>query len=152
MAIKLTSLRADTRRENDGDWIEIPDLPGVSLKVRGTAYGPFQTARSLLLAKWARKYPRDVPPANVEYEGNGRLYADHILLGWRGFASDDGADLPYDAHTAEQILLDPAYRELHEHIRYAMTRVSQVETEYVEAAAGNSERSSDNNSKSPRAA
>jgi len=137
MAVKLNSLRADTRRENDGDWVEIPDLPGVALKVRGFAYGPFQNAKSQAEAKWARRSGgRDTVPYDEVFKTNGRLYAQYLLLDWKGF------DEPYDLELAQQILADPAYRELHDHIRYATNRVSQVDAEFVEDAAGNSERSS----------
>lgn len=131
MAIKLDSLRADTRRETDGDWIDIPDLPGLRLRVRGTAYGPFQTDKSLVEARWARKYGRDPVPLDQVLRSNGKLYADHILLGW------DGLDEPYSPEKAAEVLADPAFRQLHEHIRYAMAKVSETETEFVEDAAKN---------------
>lgn len=141
MAVKLSSLRADTRRENDGDWVEIPELPGVALKVRGFAYGPFQNAKSQIEQKWARKSGgRDSIPQEEQFKANGRLYARFLLLDWKGF------DEPYDLDLAEQILTDPGYRELHDHIRYATNKVSQVDAEFVEGASGNSDRSSDGNS------
>jgi hypothetical protein len=140
MTVKLSSLRADTRRENEGAWVDIPELPGVSLRVRGFSYGPFQAAKSIVLARWARKYGRDPAPPDVEFRENGRLYHDHLLLEWKGF------DEPYDPDLASQVLVDPAYRELHEHIRYATNKISQIDTEFVEGAAGNSGRSSDGSS------
>jgi len=141
MTVKLTSLRADTRRENDGDWVELPELPGVALKVRGFAYGPFQNAKSQIEAKWARRTGgRDAIPAEEQYKANGRLYARYLLLDWRGF------DETYDPELVEQLLTDLGYRELHDHIRYATNKVSQVDAEFVEAASGNSDRSSDGSS------
>ena len=143
MAVKLSSLRADTRRENDGDWVEIPELPGVALKVRGYAYGPFQNAKSQVEAKWARRSGgRDSIPSDETFKANGRLYARYLLLDWRGF------DEPYEVELAEQILIDPGYRELHDYIRYATNKVSQVDAEFVEGASGNSDRSSDGSSTS----
>lgn len=129
--IKLSSLRADVQREKDGDWVDIPELPGVALKVRGFAYGPFQIARDIVQARWVRKYQRDPVPPEVSYPENAKLYADHILLDWRGF------DVPYSRETALETLLDPGFRDLHEHIRYAGGKLAQTETEFVEEAGGN---------------
>lgn len=132
MTVKLGSLRADLKRENDGDWVDIPDLPGVRLKVRGAAYGPYQAAKSIVEARWARQYGTRKPvPIDISLRENGRLYAEHILLGWEGF------DEAYDEDRAREILIDPGYRELHEHIRYAMQAVAQTEAEFVEDTAKN---------------
>jgi hypothetical protein len=49
MAIKLSSARANVQRENDGDWVDIPEWPGVEFRVRGYAYGPFQNANGLVV-------------------------------------------------------------------------------------------------------
>jgi len=141
MAIKLSSLRANTRRENDGDWVDIPDLPGVRLKVRGAGYGPYQMQKSIVEGRWARRYGQDPVPVDVLLAENGRLYAEHILLDWDGF------DEPYTQEASRHFLTDPGFRQLHEHIRYAMQRVAATEAEFVEDAAKNSSASSAGGSK-----
>lgn len=145
MAVKLGSLAANLRRENDGDWIDIPDLPGVSLKVRGGAYGPFQAAKSIVDQRFARKWlaKGDPVPQDIAYKENGKLYADHILLGWAGFDEEFSPGRAYEA------LTDPAMRAMHDHVRYAMTRVAETEAEFVEDAGKNSLRSSAGGSKVP---
>lgn len=140
MAVSLSSMRANTRRENDGDWIDIPDLPGVRLKVRGAGYGPYQMAKSIVEGRWARRYGQDPVPVETALAENGRLYAEHILLGWEGFDED------YTEEAARHFLTDPGFRQLHEHIRYAMERVAKTEVAFVEDAAKNSPRSSDGGS------
>lgn len=147
MAVKLGSLRADVARERDGDWVEIPDLPGVSLKVRGFSYGPFTMARDIVQMKWSRRYGREPVPVEVSFPENGKLYAEHILLDWKGFVDDDGKDVPYTREASLELLTDPAFRELHDHIRYAGTKLAQTEVEFVDAAAKNSPRSSAGSSK-----
>lgn len=144
MAIKLTSLRADLKRENEGDWVDIPELPGLRLKVRGGAYGPYQAAKSIVEGKWARRYGRNPVPVEELLRENGRLYAEFILVDWQGL--DDGGE-PVSVEQARDILTDPAFRDLHEHIRYAMLMVSQTEAEFVEDAAKNSSASSAGGSK-----
>lgn len=147
MAVRLGSLRADIRRETEGDWVDIPDLPGVSLKVRSFNYSPYRMARDQLLQRFARRYGRDPVPAEESYRADARLYADHILLDWRGLEDDDGKIVPIA--DAADILADPAFRELHDHIRYAGTRLAQVEAEFVEDAGKNSPASSGGRSKAP---
>lgn len=140
MAVKLGSLRVDLKRENDGDWVDVPDLPGLRLKVRGAGYGPYQMAKSIVEGRWGRRYGKDPVPIEVMLRENGRLYAEHILVDWDGFVDD--AEAPVPVAQAAEILTDPAYRPLHEHIRYAMQRVGDTEAEFVETASGNSASSS----------
>lgn len=130
--IKLSSLKAGGARERDGEWIDIPDLPGVKLKVRGTGYGPFQAAKGIVEQRWVRRYGKEAVPIEVQLEDNGKLYLDHIVLGWEGF------DVPYSAEEARKYLLDPEMRELHDHIRYAMGRVASARIEFAEEAEKNS--------------
>jgi hypothetical protein len=138
MALRLSSLRADLKRENEGDWVEIPDFPGLKLKVRSFNYGPFVTAKSLVDQRNQRRYfskRKDAPPEEL-YELNARLYLDHILLDWDGLDGDDGKPVPFAK--AEEILLDPAFRVLHDGIRYAGLLLSQVDADYIEDVRKNS--------------
>lgn len=139
MAIKLQSTKADLARENEGDWVDIPELPGVRLKVRGNNYAPYQMAKSVVEARWARRYAREPVPPDILLRENGRLYAEHILVDWEGF------DVPYDAGLARETLLDPGFRTLHEHIRYAMQQVSETDAVFVEDTARNLSPSSSGN-------
>lgn len=132
MAVKLSSIRADLQREHEGDWVDIPDLPGVRLKVRAFSYGPYQIAKGLIEQKWARKYGKDPVPPDVSERENGRLYAEHILLDWEGF------DEAYSKERALEVLTDPAFRELNAHIRYAGSRLAAQDIQFTEDAAKNS--------------
>ena len=141
MAVKLDSLRTDMRKVNDGEWVDIPDLPDgdggtVAFKVRGFAYGPFQAENSIVRGKWARRYEnRNEPvPPEVSTRDLARLYAKYLLLDWRGF------DEPYSPDLAEEMLASPG--EFFGHVLYAIQQVSRTEAEFVEDAAKNSERSS----------
>lgn len=147
MAVKLGSLRADLKRETDGDWVDIPDLPGLRLKVRGFNYGPYLAAKSIVDQRNQRRYfsKNLTLPTQEFFAGNAKLYLDHILLDWGGLADDDGNPVPFAE--AEEILTDPAYRVLHEHIRYAAALIGEIDAEFVETAAKNSDRSSGGSSK-----
>lgn len=150
MPVKLGSLRADMKRVNDGDWVEIPDLPDgeggtVALKVRGFAYGPFQVENSIVRGKWARRYEnRNEPvPPDIASRDLAHLYAKHLLLDWRGF------DEPYSRELAEEMIAAPG--EFFGHVLYAIQQVSRTDAEFVEDAAKNSARSSGGSSKAAAA-
>jgi hypothetical protein len=132
VAVKLSSIKTDAKREAEGEWINIPEIPGVRLLVRSLNYGPYKNARSIMLGRLARRYGKDPVPDTVMSKELGDLYVAHILLGWEGF------DVPYTEEVARQTLTDVAYRSLLDHIEYAANRVGQQEIEFVEAAAGNS--------------
>jgi len=131
MAIKLNSLASNTQLEADGDWIEIPELPGVELQVRSINYPAYQQAFSQLLQRMTRKYGRKgVPPEENDRE-MGRLYAKHLLLGWKGF------DVEFSPEVAEETLMDPGHRDLRRHVGWAASQVGVADIEFVGEAAGN---------------
>lgn len=131
MTIKLGSLKADLKRESDGDWVKVPDLPGVELKVRSTNYAPYQVALQAMIRRFRKRYGTDPVPPEEDGAETGKLYATHLLVDWRGF------DVPYDAGTAMSALSDPAYRELRSHVGWAASQVGRIEAEFVEEAVGN---------------
>lgn len=131
MAIKLNSIKADAKREAEGEWVNIPELPGVRLLVRSFNFGPYKNARSIMLGRLARRYGKDPVPDGVMSKELGVLYSTHVLLGWEGF------DVAYSEETARETLTDPAFRTLLDHIDYAASRVGQQEVEFVDTAAGN---------------
>lgn len=140
MAVKLRSLKADMRRQNDGDWVELPELAEASgdipaIKVRGLNYGPYQVELSAARQRWARKHGSiDGTPPEVIGRDCGRLYAKHLVLDWRGF------DEPYNIDTAEEMLTSPG--DFFLLASFAVQQVSRTEAEFVENAAKNSPRSS----------
>lgn len=129
--LKLDSLKSDVARENEGDWIDVPDLPGVALKVRSTNYQPYTAGLADSVRKLSQKYGLQPIPAEEDAVETGRLYAQHLLLDWRGF------DVPYSREVALAALTDPAHRELRRHVGWAAQRMTRVEVEYVERVAGN---------------
>lgn len=130
MNVKLASLKSDLAKEQDGAWIEIPELPGVALLSRSVHYQPYVRARDAALRRLQKR--TEPVTSQEEAEITGTLYADHLLLGWRGF------DEPYDADLARRLLVDPAYRDLRVHEAYAASQVGRAEVEFVEDARKNS--------------
>lgn len=132
MAVKFGSLKADLEKEQAGDWVDIPELPGVALKVKSFNDPAYRVARDLLIQKMARKHgKRPAPPDETEV-AFGKLYARHILQDWRGF------DVEYSPAAALEALSDPAFRELRRHVEYAGAQVGQNDIEFEEEALGES--------------
>ena len=132
MTIKLGSVRADLVKEQEGDAIAIPDLPGVTLRVRSLHYQPFIAARDLASRRLAKKYG-DAPVPEEEFARvYGALYAEHLLLGWDGF------DQPYTPELAAATLTDPAYRDLRSHVAWCSAQVGRQQVEFLETERKNS--------------
>ena len=129
-ALKLASIRADVARETEGEWVSIPEWPGVRLRVRSFNYGPYRTALSQSLRRLSQRFPDGIPTEEDDAE-TGRLYAAHILMGWDGF------DVPYTPEAAAAALSEVGHRDLRRNVGWAASRVAKVEAEYVETASGN---------------
>jgi hypothetical protein len=145
MASKLSSLRVDLKRENEGDWIDIPGTE-IRLKVRGFNYGPYKAAKTQVDLKNQQQYfnkKKDLPDEKL-FKINGQLYLDYILLDWDGVAEDDGSLIPFSR--AEEYILDPAFRILHEYIRFAGGEIGEINVEQIEVTSKNFEPSSAGNS------
>ncbi len=130
MAIKLSSLKNNSERQTDGEWVEVPEWPGVSLKVRSIQCHDFRMARDILQQKLIRKLGR--LPTSVEMdEHSPKLYAKHLLRGWNGF------DIEYSEDTALDILSDPEHAPLREQIVFAASRVGDSDIEFTADAEKN---------------
>lgn len=136
MTVKLNSIKADLQREAKGDWIEYPDWPGVSFNVSSLLLPAYRIDRDLLGQRLSRQYKgKPIPPEVVTTE-IGKLYHKHILHDWRGF------DEPYSRELAGQMLPDPEYRNIVAAVEWCAAKVSDVDVEFIEDAAKNSERPS----------
>jgi hypothetical protein len=151
MAVKLGSLRRDIKKQNDGDWIQVAELMDPKtgeipeFHVRGINYSPFQMARSNLIGKLTRRYGTRPAPIEETHRDEGKLMAQHLLLGWKN------ADPPYDPDVAEEMMCDAACG-LQDIIRRCAIEISEMETQFTSDAAGNSARSSGDSSKAKAAA
>lgn len=132
MTIKLNSIKADLKRETEGDWVAIPEWPGVRLRVRSLRTPAYQMAGDIIRQRHQRKYAGSRVPDDVSARDYGRALADHILLDWEGF------DVAYSPEMAMEKLTDPEYRDLMNQTVWAATQIAQDDVEFVDAAAKNS--------------
>lgn len=137
MALKLSSIRADLARENEGDWVDIPEWPGVRLKVRSINSRDYQNQRELAQQAMIRSLGR--LPTSIEMEPKIRkLAAEFLLRGWDGLVGDDEQPIVYTPARAVELLIDPEMRTLAQQVVWAAGRVGEREAEFVEAATKNS--------------
>ncbi len=129
--VKLSSLRSDSERERNGDWVDSLSIPGAAFMVRSINYPPYTIARDLMKQRLARKSGGKPIPQDTLYTELGRLYAEHLLLDWRGF------DEEYSKDRAVELLTDPEFRELVMAVELAAGSVGQAELEFIEGAAKN---------------
>jgi hypothetical protein len=137
MTVKLASLKADLTREEKGDWIEFPDWPGVEFNVSSLHLPAYRTQRELLMQRLGRKYKKKPVPPNVMLVELGKLYHEHLLHGWRGL------DVEYEKTTAADIMTNPEYRNVISAVEWCAAAVSEIQVEYDEEEAGNSEQPSE---------
>jgi hypothetical protein len=136
MTVKLSSLRADLAREEKGDWIEFPDWPGVEFNVSSLHLPIYQTARDLLFKRLAKIYKKAAVPTSIMTTELGKLYAKHVLHGWRGL------DVEYSPERATEILADPEYRNVVAAVEYCAGKVSEIDVEFAEDETKNFEKPS----------
>lgn len=140
--LDLNSLRADLKREREGDWVSIPDWPGVEFCVRSVHYQPFQDALRALQKRNEGRYGAGKPAPSDEWATDfGTLLAEELLLGWRGVTPD------YTPDDALEMLIEEPMRVLRESVFWAAQQVGQAKIEFVKVAAKNSDRSSGGSSK-----
>ena len=136
MSLKLSSIKADLAKEAEGDWVSIPEWPGVRLKVRSINSKDYQTARELRVQKFVKDLGR--LPTSIEMEPHvNRLAAAFLLIGWEGINGDDDQPLAYTPKTALELLSDPAMRELTMQVIWAANRVGVRDAEFTADAIKN---------------
>jgi hypothetical protein len=136
--VKLSSLKADRKKEQDGDWIPAVDIdPAIKWQVRSTNYAPFKTARDDKIERMTRKADGEPLSDDEMAKLNGELAVEHLLLGWEGFVDDDDKDLPYSEDMALEVLTDEAYRVVRNSVYFAATKVGRSEIKFVGDASKN---------------
>lgn len=139
MTIKIASIKNNVEIESTGQYIDIPEWPGVSLGVRSTALPAYQLALDVLVQEFNRKYKGKNAPPSVRDSRVGQLLATHILYDWKGF------DEPYSAEFAADLMTSPEGRELVKQTLWAAGQVGETEIEFVKVTTKNFATPSDTN-------
>lgn len=128
--MKLDDLKAITRNIEQGAWVrDLPNLPGVALKVRGT----FNADYSRLMAKlMAQRTPEQVGNEEEDEKLEIQLLHETILVDWSGIE-----DAPYSPDMALKLLSDPELAVFRGAVRYAGNVVARQGKQSLENDAKN---------------
>ena len=124
-----------------GEWVsEIPNHPGVRLKVRSRNYKPFNVAHDALLRSFGKRATQ-AHNSPVYQAKAGALLADHILLDWENAVQVKGKPAPYDKEIAVKVLTSVDERGMGQTFRdvvaYAAGIVADNHLGMAEDIAGN---------------
>lgn len=143
--MKLSEIETITGRVEDGAWVNsIPNLPGLSLKVRGLNCTKADVLRAQLLRELpeeARRKPSDADNERIATEVMSRT----LLIDWNitedGPAGTDGqptqVPVPCTVETARAALANPKMRLLREGVAYASQLVALIGSDGLAADAKN---------------
>ena len=124
-----------------GEWVgDVPNHPGVRLKVRSRNYKPFNVAHDALLRSFGKRATQ-AHNSPVYQAKAGALLADHILLDWENAVQVKGKPAKYDKEIAVKVLTSVDDRGMGQTFRdvvaYAAGIVADNHLGMAEDIAGN---------------
>lgn len=124
-----------------GEWVgDIPDHPGVRLKVRSRTYKPFVTAHDRLLRSYGKRAQQALREDAYKV-AVGKLLTEHVLIDWDNAVQADGKSAKYDRKLAERILTSTDARGMGDTFRDAVAYCAGVVADRylgtIEDVAGN---------------
>lgn len=113
--MKMSQIAVDVEKEEQGDWVALPDLPGVSVKVRSINTLDYRQRMSDLNAQTLRRKAGRARGADglsiEEFERNvSQCTLEKLLLDWKGLEDESGEPVAYVPETARELLFEPKYR------------------------------------------
>lgn len=124
--MKLSDLKVNVAAIEQGAWVDdIPELPGLRLKVRGFGNADDRRIQDIEYQRLPRnlRVRGNVPSATTDIIMTKRLLGA-ILIDWDGLTGDDDKPLPYSKETAETLLTDKAYMPLRNAVIWAASVVA----------------------------
>jgi hypothetical protein len=133
--MKLNQIKKVQQNIEKGGWMsDLPNLPGVSVKVRGLfnseASKNFADARATMTEE-------EFKDPDIQDALDVRLLAETILVDWDGIDGDDGEPLEFSQELAEQILSDPDMEVFRRAVTHAASVVAQRGKDTLETAEKN---------------
>lgn len=134
--MKISELEVDQKVIEEGTWVtNIPELEGVSLKVRGANNRDWRKLAQTLVNSVPRKKRVN---GVLDPEEADRISATVILnaglLDWEGIEDDNDQPIPYDKKKAAEYLRGRRFRE---GAAWACDQVAEGLAKDVEEIAGN---------------
>lgn len=141
--VRISQIKKAQKNIEEGAWVsQIPNLPGVRLKVKGLFNS--DAARMYAEARLAMT-DEDFKNEKVQEELDIRIMAEAVLVDWDGIDDDSAQEeadgdyppLAYDPEIAKIVLADPEMVLLRQGVRFAASNVAQLGKERLEDAAKN---------------
>lgn len=143
MGFKISNFRMDTKKENDGVWVQAgAGLELLVARITATKYEEFIKAKAKPFGRMLRSHA-DLMSGELDdvvKEGVSKF----ILLGWKNLQDDNGNDIVYSQAKALELL--SAYPDLYRMVVDFASDAALFRAESKESALGNSETSSTGNS------
>lgn len=144
--MKLSSLKVNSDTNQNGRWVkDLPDLGDIEVFIRSNNNPQYRRhMQALVRALPASKRKKGVVDPLEMDRINGICLAHDALCGdgWRNFQDENGVDIPFDAKTAEKIMLDPDMRKFRDGVFVAASQVDEEDEEDNAATEKNSEKPS----------
>lgn len=127
--MKLSSLKVNSERAELGAWVgDIPEMPGLRLKVRGFGNEDDRRIQALETEKVPRHLRQRgrIPEAEQDRILNARIKGA-LLVDWDGLTGDDDKPLSMHPDLVDEVLTNQDYRKLREAILWAASIVAEDE-------------------------
>ncbi len=115
--MKLQEARDITTKIEQGAWVKnLPNLPGVAVKVRGWGNSDHRRIRAKMATETP---PEQLSDPVIQDALQARAIVDTILVDWKGFD-----DCPYSKEKADEIIHDSTLAVIRAAVEYAAGTVA----------------------------
>lgn len=126
--MKLSEIKRDVQAIEQGQWVgDIPEMPGLRLKVRGQNNADWRRIQSKLVADVPR-YKRIGGRIDQDEQDriSSTLFQSACLIDWDGLEDDEGNAIPYSKDKAGDLLTLPEFRAFRDAVAWASTLVGDA--------------------------
>lgn len=125
--MKLSDVKIDPIRLEQGAWVDnIPELEGLSLKVRGANNKDWRKLQTRLINAVPRKKRVG---GQLDPDDQDRIMSivlrDTCLLDWKGLDDEAGKPIAFTKELANSYLTDPQYGKFREGVAWAANVVAE---------------------------
>jgi hypothetical protein len=137
--MKIGDIAVDADRLENGAWVDdVPEMPGLRLKVRGSFNADWRKLQQKLLDNIPRKKRMGGRTDLDEQEAiMTKCLLNCCLLDWEGLEDESGKAIPYSKEFAQKLLSEPQYRRFRESVAWAANMVAEIKDEDQREAVGN---------------
>jgi hypothetical protein len=144
--MKLSSLKVNADTNQNARWVkDLPDLGDIEVFVRSINNPQYRRHQQALVRALSPNAKRKgiVDPLEMDRINSICLAHDALCApGWRNLQDESGVDVPFDAKTAEKMMLDPEFRKFREGVFVAASQVDEENEEENKDTEKNSEKPS----------